>query len=224
MVMIMKKYRIGKAKRLTACMLAMVMLLSLAACGGEPAQGGGQGADTQTDGDASQGGSAEDSAGAGDSQSGQTVDNTVSIDTIYQAVKEAYGDDYLPSVMLSEDEILAMYGIQPDWCEELIAEVPIISAQVDTFIGVKAKEENLAQVSDAVNAYSEALKNDTMQYPINLNKIAASTIVTIGNYVFFIILGNISAEEEEGDDAAQIEAYEARNQVAVDTIESLLLK
>lgn len=188
-----------KTKRLLACLLAAVMLVSLAACGN-----GGKDNETQN----------------GQSQ----VDETVSIDTIHEKIKEAYGDDYLPTKMLSEDEIQAYYGIEPEWCEEMIAEIPMISVHVDTLIAIKAKEEYVTNVVDAVNAYAETLKNDTMQYPSNLLKIQGSTVLTKEPYVFFIMLGTISAEEEEQEDTAQVEAYKARNQVAIDIIEDLLLK
>lgn len=188
-----------KTKRFLASLLAAVMLVSLAACGNV-------GKDNET-------------------QNGQSqVDETVSIDTIHEKIKEAYGDDYLPTKMLSEDEIQAYYGIEPEWCEEMIAEIPMISVHVDTLIAIKAKEEYVTNVVDAVNAYAETLKNDTMQYPSNLLKIQGSTVLTKEPYVFFIMLGTISAEEEEQEDTAQVEAYKARNQVAIDIIEDLLLK
>lgn len=193
-----------KTKRFLACLLAAVMLVSLAACGN-----GGKDNETQ----------------GGNAQNGQSqVDETVSIDTIHEKIKEAYGEDYLPTKMLSEDEIQAYYGIEPEWCEEMIAEIPMISVHVDTLIAIKAKKEDVTNVIDAVNAYAETLKNDTMQYPSNLLKIQASTVLTKEPYVFFIMLGTISAEEEEQEDAAQVEAYKARNQVAIDIIEDLLLK
>lgn len=200
----MKTMLSEKTKKLSACLLAAIMLVSLAACGN-----GGKDNETQ----------------GGNAQNGQTqVNDTVSIDTVHQKIKEAYGEDYFPDMMLSEDEIQAYFGIEPEWCEEFIAEIPMISVRVDTLIAIKAKKEYVTNVIDAVNAYAETLKNDTMQYPSNLLKIQASTVLTMDPYVFFIMLGTISMEEEEQEDAAQVEAYKARNQVAIDTIEDLLLK
>ncbi len=221
-----------KTKRLTACVLAASMFLSLSACGNgsdNADQGGnaqsGQDSAQQAGGSGPDGGaSGSDTADGGEEDAGVTVDDTVSVATIYEAVKEAYGEDYMPDTMLAEDEIQAMYGIDPEWCEEVIADMSMISIHVDTFIAVKAKEEYLSNVSDAINAYLDTLKADTMQYPSNQNKIAAATVVTMGNYVFFIMLGNISNEEDMEEDAVQIELYAKRNQVAVDAIESVLLK
>lgn len=201
----MKQTKKGLISRILACVLSAAMLFS-AACGKN---------DNATQGGSSQG--AENPPGA-------SIDDTVTIDEIYQAVKEAYGDDYLPDMLLSEDDIQMLYGIEPDWCEEFLVEIPMMSAHVDTFLAVKAKEEHLAGIVNAVNAYVDNLKSDTMQYPSNLNKIAASTVVTMGNYVFYIMLGNLTFEQQEAEDAEQIAAYEERNQVAIDVIENMLLK
>lgn len=216
----MRQTKTGWTKRILACILSTAMLFAVS-CG--------------KDDNAAQGGSAQD-AGNGNTSGGSDVsqpvggnepggiDDTVTIDAIYQAVKEAYGEEYLPTMLLSEDEIQVVYGIEPDWCEEFLIEVPMMSAHVDTFVAVKAKPEYLSQVSDAINAYIENLKNDTMQYPSNLNKIAASSVVTMGNYVFYVMLGILTPEQEDADEDVQIAAYAERNQVAIDVIESMLLK
>lgn len=228
----MRKMKTGLTKKILACVLSTAMLFAVS-CGKEDnaAQGGAAAGDSaQGSGDENtQGGTDADQSagangGASDHVSGNGIDGTVTIDTIYQAVKEAYGEDYLPAMLLSEDEIQVMYGIEPEWCEEILVEVPMMSVHVDTFLAVKAKPEHLADISDAVNAYVENLKSDTMQYPANLLKIQASSVVTMGDYVFYVMLGYLPAEMEEEAEDVQIAAYEERNQVAIDVIESLLLK
>ena len=59
---------------------------------------------------------------------------------IVQAVKDAYGENYLPSMEITEDMMSDIYGVNMDNVDEFIAEAPAISAHVDTFIAVKAKE------------------------------------------------------------------------------------
>lgn len=152
------------------------------------------------------------------------VDNTVSIDTIHEAIKEAYGENYLPQMLMTEDEITALYGIESDWYEEVLAEVPMISAQVDTLIAVKATDGHVEDVQNALTSYKEYLENDSFQYPMNVPKIQASTIITRGNYVFFIMLGTVDMEVMDQSEDAQIEAYSQMNQIAIDTIDGLLLK
>lgn len=215
---VMRK-RTGWTKKILACILSAAMLAGVS-CGKED----NAGQDTGNQNTA--GGTNADQPGGenGSGNDGTAVDDTVTIDAIYQAVKEAYGEEYLPQMLLSEDDMQVLYGIEPDWCEEFLIEVPMMSAHVDTFLAIKAKPEHLSEVSDAVNAYVQNLKEDTMQYPANLNKIAASSVVTMGNYVFFIMLGNLTSEQEELDEAEQIPLYEERNQVAIDVIENMLLK
>lgn len=216
----------GWTKRVLACVLSAAMLFAVS-CGKDDssAQGGtatGGSAQDVGNGNISGGTDADSSDGGNTPVSG--IDDTVTIDSIYQAVKEAYGEQYLPDMLLSEDDIQVLYGIEPDWCEEFLVEVPRMSAHVDTFLAVKAKPEHLSEVSEAVNTYVENLKNDTMQYPMNLNKIAASSVVTMGDYVFYIMLGTLTSEQEDWDEDKQVAAYEERNQVAIDVIEGMLLK
>lgn len=152
------------------------------------------------------------------------VDDSVSIDTIHTAIKEAYGDNYLPDMLLSDDEITALYGISNDWYEEAIAEVPMISVNVDTLIAVKAEKEHVEDVQNALTDYKEYLENDSFQYPMNVPKIQASTVITRGNYVFFIMLGVGDENIEDQSEDAQVKAYSELNQIAIDAIDGLLLK
>lgn len=233
----MRKKNIGSAKKGIACMLSAALLFGLAACGKEAGaqDGAATGGSVQdagdentldgADADLSAGGNEDENGGAGENGAGDgTIDDTVSIDTIHEAVREAYGEDYLPDMLLSEDEIQILYGIESEWCEEILVEIPMMSTHVDTFLAIKARPEHLADVSDAVNAYAANLKSDTMQYPMNLNKIAASSVVTMGNYVFYIMLGYLPMEMDDEADDVQIAAYGELNQKAVDVIESLLIK
>lgn len=201
----------GWKNRILACMLSIIMIFTMA-CGKDDNTG------------ESTPGTGDQNTADGADEPGTSIDDTVTIDAIYQAVKEAYGEEYMPDMQLAEEDLQVLYGIEPDWCEEFMVEIPMMSAHVDTFLAIKAKPEHLSEVSDAVNAYVQNLKEDTMQYPGNLNKIAASSVVTMGNYVFYIMLGMLTFEQEELDEAEQVQLYEERNQVAIDVIEEMLLK
>lgn len=149
--------------------------------------------------------------------------NEVPLEDVHSKVKEAYGENYIPSMPLDETMLKETYGIDPEWYEEMIAEGPMISAQIDTFIAVKAKDEKAADVQNALNAYHEVLKQDTFQYPSNLVKIQAAKVVAYGDYVFFLMLGMIPMEVEEQGEDAILKAYEAENQKAIDAIEAVLV-
>ncbi|WP_455715066.1 DUF4358 domain-containing protein [Anaerosporobacter sp.] len=148
----------------------------------------------------------------------------VAVSEIQTAVQEAYGDSYLPSMDYDAEALESIFGVKEDWCEEYIAQGPMMSAHVDTFVAIKAKEENVQEVVDALNSHRDYLINDSMQYPVNQVKIQASRVEQIGNYVFFILLGEIPMEVEEQGDEAILEAAKEQVQIAVDAINGVLTK
>lgn len=137
---------------------------------------------------------------------------------VYEAVKEAYGEDYIPSMIFDETMLEGMLGITKDQYDACVAEGPMISAHVETFIGIKAKEGKTEEVAEKLNEYRDRLLEDSFQYPINMPKLEASQVITHGDYVFFVMLGSPDAEaEEQGEDAA-LESAKKKNQIAIDII------
>lgn len=142
----------------------------------------------------------------------------VSLDDILNAIKETYKDKYMPDSPIDSQVLNDVMGISPELCESYVAEMPMISTFVETFIGVKAKEGKGADVEKALTEYQEYLLNDTMQYPMNVSKIQASRVIRHGDYVFFVMLGGPDdAAMEKGDEAA-LKSAEENNQIAVDII------
>ncbi|MDO4295062.1 MAG: DUF4358 domain-containing protein [bacterium] len=137
---------------------------------------------------------------------------------IYQKVKEAYGEDYIPNTFYDDETLAQLFNVDAEWCEAYIAEGSMISAHVDTFIGIKAKTDYADTVEKALSEYQEMLIDNSIQYPMNQLKVEASQIVRHGDYVFFVILGQIpdSIEDEE----AGLEAARESTQIAVDIIDS----
>lgn len=143
----------------------------------------------------------------------------VNLTEVLDSVKEAYGDRYMPNSEMDSQLLEDLVGLSPDLYEEFVAEMPMISTFVETFIGVKSTGGNGDEVEKLLNAYRDRLVNDTMQYPMNISKIQASQVVRHGDYVFFVMLGAADdAELEKGDEAALKSAQE-NNQIAVDVID-----
>ncbi len=117
------------------------------------------------------------------------------------AVKEALGEGYIPSMAFEAVMLSELYGIDMENVEAFLAEGPMMSAHVDSFIGLKAKSGKVEDVKAQLTAYRDKLVSDTNQYPTNLAKINASQIITKGDYVFFVMVGamndNMDASEEE---------------------------
>lgn len=168
-------------------------------------------------------GKTNNSTGEGNQvESNETVDYVAQLDEIHTAVKDAYGENYIPSIEFDAETLESVYGITADMYDAVVAEGPMMSVHVDTFIGIHPTKGNEQAVIDALNAYRDTQINDTMQYPMNVMKIQASQVTEIGDYVFFLMLGTV--DEMFDDEAAELAAYEELNQVAVEAINGVLNK
>ena len=134
------------------------------------------------------------------------------------AIVEALGENYWPDMAVPAEVLEGNYGITPDMYDDYLAEMPMISTNVDTLLIIKAKDDKVEAVQEALNTYRESLVNDTMQYPVNVGKIQASRIETIGNYVCFVQLGaDTMAASEQGDEAVITHCQE-QNELVLEII------
>lgn len=147
-----------------------------------------------------------------------TVDETT-FDKVVQGIKDEYGDDYIPSMKMDDQMFADATGVNMDNVEKYYAETPMISAQVDTFIAVQAKEGKGEEVEKELNAYRDRLVNDTMQYPMNVAKVQSSEVVRHGDYVYFVMLGKFN-EDENADDKSALEFAKAETKRGLDKIAS----
>lgn len=158
-----------------------------------------------------------------DSNTGNAVINEEQqevLNGIHTAVKEAYGENYIPSQAFDEITLKEVYGLSSDMYDAIIAEGPMISMHVDTFIAVHPTEGNFDNVVAALEGYRDVLVEDTMQYPMNQIKIQASKVETIGDYVFFIMLGYGDDTLENEDEI--LASFEEQNDIAIDAIKNVI--
>ncbi len=151
-----------------------------------------------------------------DGDAGHTEEMTL----IHNAVKDAYGESYIPNMEYDSETARELFGLEPEWYDDMIAEGPMISVHVDTFIAVHPTEGNLENVENALTEYRDYLVSNSIQYPSNQVKVEAARVETIGDYVFFLMLGNIDLEIE--DEEEMLAAYQEQNQIAVDAITEAL--
>lgn len=137
---------------------------------------------------------------------------------IKDAIVEALGENYWPNSQILPEMLEMGYAITPDMYDDYMGEAPMISANVDTLLIIKAKDDKVKDVEEALNAHREMLVNDTLQYPMNVGKIQASRIQTYGNYVCFVQLGADTTEVSEKGDEAVIEHCQAQNELALEVI------
>lgn len=141
------------------------------------------------------------------------------LEKVHSAVKSAYGDDYIPSQPFEIKQLSEMYGITTDNIEEFIAEGPMMSTHIDTFIGVKAKEGKVDEVEKEMVAYKDKAVADSVQYPMNIAKVNAAQVIKEGDYVFFVMLGAFDERESPTEDEQLKFAQEEVNK-AVEAIKA----
>lgn len=208
------------------CLGAMVC--SLAACGGEDANK--ESTEQTVESTPASTSEASESSTEATKESTSEGEGNTSIDVsegwseemegFKTAIIEALGEDnYIPNVMPLEPEMLEMsFGITSDMYEDYLAEMPMMSAHVDTLLIIKAKDDKVEDVEAALNAYRDVKVNDTMQYPSNIGKVQASRIERIGNYVCFIQLGGDTMTASESGDEAVIEQCQHANELVIEVV------
>ena len=164
-----------------------------------------------------------DGAGAeGDGTDGIEEGWSQEMEQLKAAAVEAAEGGYWPDMALQPDMLEMSFGITSDMYDDYMAEMPMMSAHVDTLLIVKAKEDKLETVQEIVEDYREAKVNDTMQYPMNLGKIQASQVETIGNSVVFVMLGGDTTDVEEQGDEAVVKTCQERNGKVIEAIRGQL--
>jgi len=159
----------------------------------------------------------------GTKKDAQDYKNDVSTKDLIGAVAEELGEDYWPDADLTAELLNEWYGVADTMYEEFSGQTPMISTNVDTLIIVKATDDHVEDVKNALNTYREAMVQDTMQYPMNLPKIQASEVQTFGNYICFVQLG-ADINESLQDDEAAVKQCQEMNKKALAVIEKGLTK
>ena len=219
-------------KKMIACLCTGVMIISLAACGNGDKAGDGQdstaGSLTESGVTAGNSSAAVDQTGSGseagnpaqsDTATGDSGHNyedgwTEEMEGVKTAVVNALGDNYFPNMALMPDMLETQFGITADMYDDYFAEMPMISANVDTLLIIRAKDDKVKDVEDALEAYRDVQISGTMQYPKNVGVVQASRIERIGNYVCFVQLGgDVMDIMDNGDEAVILHCQELNENV-----------
>ena len=208
-------------KKKTYVLAAVLAALSLSACA--PASESGEQATADMEESAQQDTTEapeteEDTQDSEEAGSSQAEASDEKLNEIYAAVKEAYGERYIPSMELDSEMLENIYGISRDWYEACIAEGPMISAHVETFMGF-AQVRTGGQCLSAMTMVGSAADGRRIISTMNLPKLEASQVLEEDGYVFFVMLGSADTEAEEQGEEAALESAKANNQIGVDVIE-----
>lgn len=223
-----------KSKRLKKYFLSLgvgILVLGMTACGSKDNQNSSQSTETQE----SQSTESGSSGAASDVQESQSVQPeggasgaefleteggwSAEMQQIKDAIVAELGENYFPDMQVPQENLEILIGITSDMYEDYLFEMPMISVNVDTLIIIKAKEDKVSDVESAVKAYQLDLQQNSRPYPMNLGKIQASGVETVGNYVCFVQLGgDTDALFESGDDEAVIKHCQEQNEQALKII------
>lgn len=147
---------------------------------------------------------------------------TEEMEAVKTAVTDLLGDNYFPNMPLDPEMLEYSFGITTDMFEDYLAELPMISANVDTLVVVKAAEGQVDAVEEALNRYRDAQVGNTMQYPQNVGKIQASKVEKFDNYVIFVLLGgDLGDLLDQGDDVVITHCQEVNDSV-IEAIKGVL--
>lgn len=216
-------------KKRTTLLCVLALGLSLSACG---SKNGADASGEQTSSGQTQESSMQQSSQQPSSESPAEPSGTMEEETgwskemekVKAAITEALGENYWPNFQVPKDMLESTYGISEDLYDDYLAETPMISTNVDTLIIVKAKEDKVGEVEDALEAYRDKMVADTMQYPMNLGKIQASRIEVIEDYVCFVQLGADTTHALEQGDEAVIAQCQEQNEMVLEVIRNVKIQ
>lgn len=119
------------------------------------------------------------------------------------AIAKAYGDNYLPNQTLDADTLESEFGLKKDMYDEVVAEAPVIGFHPDRLVIVKSAKGREADVKRTLEDTLIVMKEQQMQYPINVAKVNAGRVLEKDGYYCFMILGDTDDTSENDDDAAK---------------------
>jgi hypothetical protein len=137
------------------------------------------------------------------------------------AVKTEFGEFYGPSQEFTAQQLEEVMGVDPTWVKDFVAEGPMFSMSVDTFIAVLVDGDHVEDVKEALEAYKLYQETEAFQYPMNMAKVKASEVVVKGNLVFFVMLGKYD-DRTEATEAEYLQFAKDEVQRAIDAIDAAL--
>lgn len=187
-------------KKVTALLLALMMVLSLAACGGK------------------QDNNKNDPAPAADMTAQQVLDT----------LKEKLGDSYGCDLAEDEDRMTNYYGLDLSQIDSWAAESSKNSAlDASTAVVLKVKDGYAQDATAALQTSYDQVLDYSKMYSMNLPMVQQARLFVSGNYVALLILGQLpddnTADEAKlaQDEAAKVDAAwqelfgSASNQIVV---------
>lgn len=128
----------------------------------------------------------------------EVVEASLSIADIVDTLSATYGGEYNATMKIENDVMETLLGISSDMYEDAFMAQAPMSAHCDMLVVIRAVEDKAAEVEKLLNDYRDSRINDTLEYPANQPKIAASVVDVKYDFIIFRILGaNYVPETDE---------------------------
>ena len=154
----------------------------------------------------------------GTENGGVTSGTATGLGAFREALRGVYGEKYYPDTELSETEIREELGLDDSLYEEVYAERSAQNAHPDMFVAVKVKDGKTEEVKQKLTAYKQRLLEDN-SFEANTEKINAAEVYAEGDYVFFVLLGDI---EDSVSSEGFAEAFGKEIQRGIDAIKKAI--
>lgn len=154
----------------------------------------------------------------GTENGGVTSGTATGLGAFREALRGVYGEKYYPDTELSETEIREELGLDDSLYEEVYAERSAQNAHPDMFVAVKVKDGKTEEVKQKLTAYKQRLLEDN-SFEANTEKINAAEVYAEGDYVFFVLLGDI---ENSVSSEGFAEAFGKEIQRGIDAIKKAI--
>ena len=143
---------------------------------------------------------------------------TPEINSVFEAVSNAYGEDFYADSERDEAFLTEKVGVNMDDVESFFCNTATDTTHPDIFVGVKAKDSSAANsVETALEDYRESLVNGAKaDTSFNAHKVNSSEVIRHGNYVFLVMLGRTDNTITDATDAMTFAKDQVK--IAVDKI------
>ena len=125
-------------------------------------------------------------------------ESSYSLEDMYEKIKDTYGERYYPNQQIEADELDKTFGIGEDLYDDFIADRVTGEEAPDTLVIIKAKEGKEDEVKQKLEDYRQKLLDDA-NWAESKEKIEASQVYTNGQYVFYVMLGDVDDDTLSGE-------------------------
>ncbi|MDR1753507.1 MAG: DUF4358 domain-containing protein [Eubacterium sp.] len=153
------------------------------------------------------------------------AEKELTAENVFENIKAGYGGEptygeeentggvFFASMPLSEEQ-LDGYGLTADMYDECVGATSPININPDFVIVTKAKPDKTDAVEGALESIREGFVNDTMQYPMNVEKVAATSVTREGDF-FALILAGEPDTRENATESERLEFAKRQNEIGV---------